>query len=71
MPRNVHGRYLSVADLMRHLAEAERLGARYVFVSAAGTLVLTRGRTLDPRGVVGHVDVEAGRFEPYPQEVER
>ena len=71
MPRNTHGRYLPVADLVRHLADAERLGARYVFVSAAGTLVLTRGRTLDPRGVVGHVDVEAGRFEPYPQEVGR
>jgi len=37
MPRNVHGRYLPVADLVRHLAEAERLGARYVFVSAAAS----------------------------------
>ena len=71
MPRNTHGRYLPVADLVQHLADAERLGARYVFVSAAGTLVLTRGRTLDPRGVVGHVDVERGVCEVYEPEVER
>jgi len=71
MPRNAHGRYIEIDQLTHYLELARQEGARYVWISAAGTLVLTRGRTMTPRGVVGHVDVERGVCEMYESEVER
>lgn len=71
MPRNQHGNHLAIGCLEFFLDEARRHGAKCVFISAAGTLVLTTGRTMDPRRTVGHIDVEAGELVLYESEGDR